>query len=171
VPRCFSSFSPALPLHMSFGDLSWEYSLGSPGGIGPRLMALIRFLAVALGYSALIIAFFSFLGAVVGHYLKRVESLSGYGVNLAGGLAGMALFSLLALLHFGPATWILLGSLLLIPLLWKDRLAILQSNRLGTVAIAVQLGTSLCLLAGVESRVVPVGSRSVDRFSATAPFG
>jgi Spermine/spermidine synthase domain len=113
----------ALPLHMSFGDLSWEYSLGSPGGIGPRLMALIRFLAVALGYSALIIAFFSFLGAVVGHYLKRVESLSGYGVNLAGGLAGMALFSLLALLHFGPATWILLGSLLLIPLLWKDRLA------------------------------------------------
>ncbi len=112
----------ASPLHISFGDLSWEYSLGSPG-IGSRLVGLTRFLAVALGYSVLIIAFFSFLGAMVGQYLKRVQSLKGYGVNLAGGLAGMALFSLLAVLHLGPATWILLGFLLLIPLLGKDRLS------------------------------------------------
>jgi Spermine/spermidine synthase domain len=115
----------ALPLHLSFGDLSWEYGLGSPGGLSSRLLYLIRFLVVGLGFSALIIVFFTVLGGFVGQYMKRLPSLRGYGVNLAGGLGGMALFSLLAFLHLGPATWLLLGFLLLAPLLARDRLTLI----------------------------------------------
>src|ERR1039458_3005613 len=114
----------ALPLHLSFGDMSWEYGLGSPGGLGSRLLSVIRFLVVGLGYSVLIIVFFAVLGGFVGQYMKRLPSLRGYGINLAGGLAGMALFSFLAFLHSGPATWLLLGCLLLAPLVAKDRLTL-----------------------------------------------
>ena len=111
-------------LHLSFGDMSWEYSLGSPGGFIPRLLYVIRFLVVGLGFSVLIVVFFTVLGGFVGQYMKRLPSLRGYGINLAGGLAGMALFSLLAFLHLGPATWLLLGFLLLVPLVARDRLTL-----------------------------------------------
>lgn len=115
----------ALPLHLSFGDMSWEYALGSPGGLGSRFLYVIRFLVVGLGYSVLIVVFFTVLGGFVGQYMKRLPSLRGYGVNLTGGLAGMALFSLLAFLHLGPTTWLLLGFLLLAPLVARDRLTLI----------------------------------------------
>src|SRR3984893_7247686 len=114
----------ASPLHLSFGDMSWEYSLGSPDGLIARVWSVIRFLVVVLGLSALIIVFFAMLGGFVGQFLKHLPSLRGYGVNLAGGLTGMALFSLLAFLHRGPATWLLLGFLLLTPLIARDRLSL-----------------------------------------------
>jgi len=113
----------AMPLHLSFGDMTWEYALGS-GGLSSRFLYVIRFLVVGLGYSAVIIVFFRVLGGYVGQYLKRLPSLRGYGINLTGGLAGMALFSLLAFLHLGPATWLLLGFLLLAPLIASDRLTL-----------------------------------------------
>jgi hypothetical protein len=114
----------ASPLHLSFGDLSWEYALGSPGGLSTRLLYVVRFLAIGLGYSAVIIVFFTVLGGFLGQYLKRLPSLRGYGVNLAGGLVGMALFCLLAFLHLGPVMWLLLGFLLLTPLIARDRLTL-----------------------------------------------
>jgi hypothetical protein len=45
----------ASPLHLSFGDMSWEYSLGLPDGFIARVWSVIRFLVVGLGLSALII--------------------------------------------------------------------------------------------------------------------
>jgi hypothetical protein len=121
----------ASPLHLSVTDVSWNYTLGSPGGLGSRLGYIVRFLGIGLGYSALIVAFFRVLGGHVGQSMKRLPSLRGYGINLSGGLAGMALFSSLALLHRGPATWLLLGFLLLIPLVSSDRLT------LAVLAVAV----------------------------------
>ncbi len=119
VPTRFAAL-----LHLSFPDMSWEYGLGSPGVLSSRLLYVIRFLVVGLGFSALTIVFFTVLGGFVGQYMKRLPSLRSYGVNLAGGLAGMALFSLLAFLHLGPATWLLLGFLLLAPLVARDRLTL-----------------------------------------------
>jgi SAM-dependent methyltransferase len=113
----------AMPLHLSFGDMSWEFALGS-GGLSSRFLSVIRFLVVGLGYSALIIVFFRVLGGYVGQYMKRLPSLRGYGINLSGSLAGMALFSLLAFLHLGPAAWLLLGFLLLAPLVAGDHLTL-----------------------------------------------
>src|SRR5580704_2766712 len=46
----------AMPLHLSFGDMSWEFAVGS-GGLSSRFPYVISFLAVSLGYSALIIVF------------------------------------------------------------------------------------------------------------------
>jgi SAM-dependent methyltransferase len=112
-------------LHFSFGDVSWEYSLGPPAGLGSRLLSVARFLIVALGYSGLIIAFFTVIGGFVGQYLKQVSPLRGYGINLAGSLAGLIGFSCLAFLHLGPASWLGLGFLLLIPLIARDRLTII----------------------------------------------
>ena len=114
----------ASPLHLSFGDMSWEYSLGLPDGFIARVWSVIRFLVVGLGLSALIIVFFAMLGGFVGEFLKRLPSLRGYEVNLAGGLTGLALFSLLAFLQRGPTTWLLLGFLLLAPLIASDRLTL-----------------------------------------------
>jgi spermidine synthase len=102
----------ATRLHLTFGDMSWDYNLGS-GELGSRFLYVIRFLVVALGFSALIIVFFTVLGGLVGQSMNRLPPLRAYGINLAGGLAGLALFSLLAFLHTGPATWLLLGFLLL----------------------------------------------------------
>jgi len=119
VPTRFAAL-----LHLSFPDMSWEYGLGSPGVLSSRLLYVIRFLVVGLGFSALTIVFFTVLGGFVGQYMKRLPSLRSYGVNLAGGLAGMALFSLLAFLHLGPATWLLLGFLLLAPLVARDRVTL-----------------------------------------------
>jgi hypothetical protein len=114
----------AAPLHLSFPDVSWNYGLVSPDGLVSRIVYFVRFLGIGLGYSALIIVFFRVLGGHVGQSMKRLPSLRAYGLNLSGGLAGMALFSLLALLHRGPATWLLLGFLLLAPLVSGDRLTL-----------------------------------------------
>lgn len=126
----------AQQLHLSFGDLSWEYSIGSAGGTWTRLFAVARFLVVALGYCGLIIVFFAMLGGFVGHYLKEMPSLKGYGINLAGSLAGLVGFSCLAFLHLGPAWWLLFGFALLVPLIPRDRLTIIMfAIILGAVAV------------------------------------
>jgi SAM-dependent methyltransferase len=93
-------------------------------GLGTRLLFVARFLAVALGYSGLIIAFFTVIGGSVGHYLRQVPSLRGYGINLAGSLAGLVGFSCLAFLHLGPASWLAVGFILLVPLIVKDRVTV-----------------------------------------------
>jgi len=131
IPTRFASL-----LHLSFPDMSWEYGLGSPGGLSSRLLYVMRFFSVALGYSALIVIFFAVLGGFVGQYMKQLPSLRGYGINLAGGLAGMALFSLLAFFHLGPAAWLLLGFFLLAPLVARDRLTLVA---LAAVVCAVAI--------------------------------
>lgn len=113
-------------LHLSFGDVSWEYSIGSPGGTWTRLFAVARFLVVAFGYCGLITVFFATLGGFVGYYLKEMPSLKGYGINLAGSLAGLVGFSCLAFLHLGPAWWLLFGFALLVPLIPRDRFTIIM---------------------------------------------
>jgi spermidine synthase len=68
--------------------------------------------------------FFTVLGGSIGEYLKPISPLRGYGINLAGGLLGMSLFSLVAFLSSGPAIWLLVGFGLLLPVIKPDRLAI-----------------------------------------------
>ncbi|MGA2416301.1 MAG: hypothetical protein ABSF59_17740 [Candidatus Sulfotelmatobacter sp.] len=109
---------------LSFGDVSWEYSLGPAAGTGIRILFLVRFLAVTLGFSALIIAFFAVVGGFVGQYFKEVSSLRGYGINLTGSFVGLAGFSYLGFLQLGPAYWLAAGFLLLLPFIYKDRITI-----------------------------------------------
>ncbi len=109
-------FAPALGLtrialwtgdYFIFGDFTAQ-------GLSPWLLAS-RYLGTVLGILALVVAFFVVFGGLVGEYLKRPRPLSGYGVNLAGSLAGIALFTALSVLSLPPLVWMLVGFVLLVP--------------------------------------------------------
>ena len=114
----------ASPLHLSVGDVSWSYGLSPSEGQGSRLVLVAWFLAIAISFSGLAIIFFRVLGGFVGESLKPIPPLRGYGINLAGGLAGMAVFSVLAFLRTGPAVWLFAGFLFLLTFFAHDRVAI-----------------------------------------------
>ena len=114
----------AVPLHLSVGDVSWSYGLSLSEGPFSRRVLVAWFLAIAISFSGLAIIFFRVLGGFVGESLKPIPALRGYGINLAGSSAGMALFSLLAFLRTGPAIWLLAGFLLLFTFVARDRVAI-----------------------------------------------
>ena len=80
-----------------------------------KVIVPLRFLGEILGILALVVAFFTLLGGIVGEYLARFEPLPGYGINLVGSLAGVLIFTLLAFLRLPPVAWMLVGFLCLVP--------------------------------------------------------
>ena len=54
----------------------------------PVSIAAVKYVGITLGITAMVVAFFVVLGKTVGDYLATEGSLRGYGVNLAGSLAG-----------------------------------------------------------------------------------
>jgi hypothetical protein len=90
-----------------------------------NLMMLLIYLIAIPGIMYLVVAFFSVLGGLVGEHLKEFPSLQGYGVNLAGSLAGILLFTAISLLDLPPVIWVLLGFLALIPFFLRQRWALI----------------------------------------------
>lgn len=84
------------------------------------LMVLIYLVAIP-AIMFLVVAFFTVLGGMVGEHLKQFPSLKGYGVNLGGSLAGIAVFTLLSILGTPPVVWVLLGLLALVPFFLHQR--------------------------------------------------
>ena len=80
----------------------------------------LEFLALAAIIITLLVAFFMVLGGLVGEFLRNCRPLPGYALNLAGSLAGILIFTLLAYLHSPPAAWLLIGFLLLLFLVPRD---------------------------------------------------
>jgi SAM-dependent methyltransferase len=125
-------FAPILHLtHVGFPDPSY-LMLGGQGltTFRPLLMLtkhlwltvclmLAIYLIVTIGVLSLITATFVTIGGLVGEYLKTFDPLRGYGINLAGSLAGILVFTLLAFLTTPPFVWLLIGSLLLMPFFWR----------------------------------------------------
>src|SRR5262245_11094140 len=71
--------------------------------LGVRLfLAILEFLIIVPGMMYLLVAFFEVLGSVVGECIKQVKPLRGYGINLAGSLAGILVFTLLSFLRLPP---------------------------------------------------------------------
>ncbi|MEZ0222944.1 MAG: hypothetical protein ACAH83_00190 [Alphaproteobacteria bacterium] len=66
-----------------------------------------------------------------GHVMSRVDALPGYGCNLAGSIAGVALLFLLSWLWTGPVIWLALGAA---PVLWYQ-LSIDGARRAGIGAL------------------------------------
>lgn len=112
-------------------SLGWQYQVQGPLSRGWSLAVYVAFVLLVLW---LIVAFFAALGDRVGDYLKVAPPLPGYGVNLAGSLAGMLAFTLVAFLRTPPVVWLAVGFLLLMPLLWKNwaQMAILVTVLLAT---------------------------------------
>ena len=90
-----------------------------------KVVVPLRFLADILGILVLVVALFVVLGGFVGEYLARYEPLHGYGINLAGSLAGVGVFMLLAFLRLPPVTWTLVAFLCLVPFFRKAWLPLL----------------------------------------------
>jgi hypothetical protein len=72
----------------------------------------------------LLVAFFEMLGGFVGENLKQIKPLRGYGINLAGSLAGILAFTLLSFLRLPPAVWALVGLLVGLPFFIRIRYAV-----------------------------------------------
>jgi spermine/spermidine synthase len=106
----------ASQLHLPSVDISWNYGLSS-GSVNLfwRAFYALRLVAVVFYFLTLIVALFVVLGGFVGEHLKRVSPLKGYGINLAGSLLGMAVFATLSFVDSGPAIWLSVGFLFLLP--------------------------------------------------------
>jgi SAM-dependent methyltransferase len=89
-----------------------------------KVIVPLRFLGEILGILALVVAFFTLLGGIVGEYLAQFKPLPGYGINLLGSFAGVMIFTLLAFLRLPPVVWILLGFLCLVPFFKQKPLAL-----------------------------------------------
>jgi SAM-dependent methyltransferase len=113
----FSVIRYAAWLRLPNTDVSWTYDLAQNPALGSaaRVLYALRFIGLVFTLSSLVVVLFVVLGGFVGEPLKRLPSLKGYGINLAGSLAGVLLFSALAFFNFGPSVWLLVGFLLLVP--------------------------------------------------------
>ena len=78
-------------------------------------LSILRYHGIVLGIVALVVAFFVVLGGLVGERLSLLPPLRGYGINLAGGLAGILVYTLLAFLGSPPIAWVSLGLLAALP--------------------------------------------------------
>ncbi len=88
------------------------------------ILSLFLYLIVVPGILYVVVAFFTVLGGIVGERLAALPPLQGYGVNLAGSLAGILIFTLLSFLGSPPAVWVLLGLVAAVPFFMRDRWAI-----------------------------------------------
>jgi len=124
-------------LRLTNVDLMWTYDLsqGASLSLSLRLLSICRFIALVLALSTLMVSFFVAMGGLVGESLKSAPGLKGYGLNLAGSLAGALLFSFVAFLNFGPGIWLLLGFSLLIPFFTSIRPIALFLATIAVVAV------------------------------------
>jgi hypothetical protein len=107
-------------------DVSWNYGIdvGAPG-LFWRILSTLRFVTLVFSLLALVVFLFVVLGGFVGEHLKTVRSVRGYGINLAGSLTGLALFSALSFFNSGPPVWLMIGFVLLVPFFMRQRMALL----------------------------------------------
>lgn len=95
-----------------------------PGGAwGVLLLPFITlfFFAVVSGVLNLVVMFFMVLGGITGERLAALEPLRGYGVNLAGSLAGIGAFTALSFLGVPPVVWVLVGVAVALPFFIRER--------------------------------------------------
>ena len=130
--RFFSLVAAALFLPIAFAAPLRLTHLPVPGGeyemlgslpfvpAGPwgallfPLMTLVFFVVVSILLN-LVVMFFIVLGGIVGEQFGKLESLSGYGVNLAGSLAGIVAFTAVSFSGAPPVIWVLIGMIVAVP--------------------------------------------------------
>jgi SAM-dependent methyltransferase len=136
LKRLFPWIAAALFLLMTFASVlklthlpipTFDYFVFSEGIGVPGINWLVLFILIlayivpVISIMSLVVGFFAVLGGLVGERLKPFPSLKGYGVNLAGSLAGILVFTLLSILGLSPVLWVSLGFLLLVPFFLSQR--------------------------------------------------
>lgn len=74
----------------------------------PPLLQTVKALTVIVSLFFLVVATFATLGTKVGELLNQEKPLTGYSINVAGSLLGIAGFSLVSNLQWAPTSWLLL---------------------------------------------------------------
>jgi SAM-dependent methyltransferase len=105
--------------HIIFADPYEYYLLG--GWKNPSAFTMIGGLGLLAGVFALIVFLFVGIGEKVGEYLDAANPLSAYSINIAAGLAGVLTYTILSYMRTGPAVWVLVAILPLIPFFWRSR--------------------------------------------------
>ncbi len=86
---------------------------------------IVAFNVVAVLYFlTLVVGVFVVLGGYVGEYVSQLPPLRAYGINLAGSLAGILLFTLLAFMYLPPWSWLLIGFVFIVPFFAQDQRAL-----------------------------------------------
>jgi len=105
--------------HIIFADPYEYYLLG--GWKNPSAFNMVGGLGLLAGVFALIVCLFVGIGEKVGEYLDAANPLSAYSINVAAGLAGVLAYTILSYMRTGPAVWVLVAILPLIPFFWRSR--------------------------------------------------
>src|SRR6266436_9431308 len=79
------------------------------------------FFTVVSGMLNLVVMFFMVLGGMIGERLALLEPLRGYGINLAGSLAGILTFTALSFSGVPPVIWVFIGLLVAVPFFIRER--------------------------------------------------
>ncbi len=120
-------FAPSLHLtHLRLPSRDYFVwgTMDIPGGSLFVWAATTQYLLPILAILTLVVVFFAGLGTIVGDYLARLPALRGYGLNLAGSLAGIVGFTLMATFALPPVVWIVVGFLAAIPFFIHGRVAL-----------------------------------------------
>ena len=105
-----------------------------------QFLAIAEYLIVVPGVMYLVVGFFTVLGGIVGEFLAAEPSLRGYGINLAGSLAGILVFTLISFLGLPPAVWALIGFAAALPFFIRDKMAIFGFAAIPVLIVFAQPG-------------------------------
>jgi hypothetical protein len=132
----------AARLHLTIIPAPGEdyFLFGQNNAVITHLMGALRYALIVLFLIALVVAFCMVLGGMVGESLAGLPPLRGYGINLAGSLAGIAAFKLLSYWDSPPGVWILLGFLVGLPFVYREARAVLIFAFVIIVVVAAQGG-------------------------------
>ena len=133
LKRLFPLVTAALFLLITFASLLGLTHLPIPGGqyvmfgtqglwgvlwVPAMVMFFFAFVSAMLN---LVVMFFMVLGGMIGERLATLEPLRGYGINLAGSLAGILAFTALSFSGVPPVIWVLIGLLVAVPFFVRER--------------------------------------------------
>jgi SAM-dependent methyltransferase len=117
--------------HIVFTD-PFEYYFIGEWQLISQLSAFAGLMLLA-GIFGLIAFLFVGIGEKVGELLNDATPLSAYSINIAGSFAGVVAFALLCYLRTGPAIWLLVVTMAMVPFFWRIRDALI----LGATVILV----------------------------------
>lgn len=105
--------------HITFVNPLDHYFLGSFDFTNPA-GAVLKGSLMIMGIFILTMALFASLGEKLGQCLNEFSALEGYTINVAFSLAGILSYALLCWWQSGPAIWLLIASLGLMPFIRKS---------------------------------------------------
>lgn len=119
--------------------ISESFTLGllqTPAGL--KLLFIYGFVIAVFVFNALC---FIPLGHLASRLMAKSESLASYSWNLFGSLIGIILFSFISLLWTPPLVWFIIGAVLLLFFLLKEKIILIVSA-VSIVAVAIVLSLS-----------------------------